>query len=314
MQPCLLLCLLAAEPALAERLSAIKPTRYAEAPGYSEGPTWRDGEVFFCSGALLRVDRDRKVTKHLAINPAGTYLKADGGILICDMKTPGILEYAKDGKVGVLADSYKGKKFGGPNDLTVDADGCVWFTDPHSSSRENPVGKVYRVSPEGEVSLMADDLAFPNGLEVDEGNRWLYVIESQTAKVLRYAMPKKGERLGRAEVFYSLGGSGGDGCAFDAAGNLWVADFSRPDTKQGRVTVLTPEGKAIGHLKVPAGQVSNVSFGGKDRDELFISTGSPPGVFHAKVGVKGWAGHPGKKMEWLRTLDVKPMDEPLKGK
>src|SRR5208337_1412200 len=57
---------------LADRLAGVKAELFAEAPGYSEGPTWRDGELFFCSGALLRVDKDRKVTKHLDINPAGT--------------------------------------------------------------------------------------------------------------------------------------------------------------------------------------------------------------------------------------------------
>ena len=35
------------------------------------------------------------------------------------------------------------------------------------------------------------------------------------------------------------------------------------------------------------------------------------GVFHEKVGVKGWAGHPGTKTEWLRTLELRPIDEPL---
>ncbi len=301
----------AVPPTLEERIKSAKVTQYARAPGYSEGPTWRDGEVFFCSGALLRVDKSKKVTKHLAINPAGTHLKRDGGLFICDMKTPGILEYTKDGKVGVVAEKFAGKKFGGPNDLTVDADGNIYFTDPAGSSREKPVGKIYRVTPEGEVSLLADDLAFPNGLDVDPANRFLYVIESQTAKVLKYDLPKKGQPLGRAEVFYALGGSGGDGCAFDADGNLWVADFSRPDTKKGRITVLSPAATVLGHIPVPAQLVSNVTFGGPDRDELFITTGGPPGVFHCPVGVKGFAGHPGKKTKWVRTLDIKATDEPL---
>src|SRR5262249_26437424 len=76
----------AAEPDIAAKLTAAKVERYAAAPSYSEGPTWRDGEVFFCSGGLLRVTKDRKVRKYLDINPAGTYLCGDGRILICDNK------------------------------------------------------------------------------------------------------------------------------------------------------------------------------------------------------------------------------------
>ena len=302
---------LGGEPSLQERLSKVKVRRYAAGPGYSEGPTWRDGEVFFCSGALLRVDRDRKVSKYLALNPAGTYLVASGSMLVCDNKLPALLEVTRDGKVGVLVEKYDGQKLNSLNDLTVDREGNVYWTDPNGSSREKPTGKIFRVTPQGRVDLLAADLAFPNGLEVDPGNRYLYVIESQTAKVLRYDLPRANAKLGRAVVFHALGGSGGDGCVFDAAGNFWVADFHRPETKQGRLTVLSPAGKVLGHLPIPAGQVSNVTFGGKGKDEVFVTTGSPPGVFHARVGVKGFEGHPGKKMRWVRTLDLKPLDEPI---
>jgi gluconolactonase len=311
--PCLLLP--AAEgPDLATRLAKVKVERYAAAPEYSEGPTWRNGELFFCSGALLRVTRDRKVRKYLAINPAGTYLRGDGHILICDNKLPALLDLAPDGKVGVVVEKFRGKKLNSLNDLTVDRAGCVYWTDPSGSSREKPVGKIFRVWPDGQVDLLADDLAFPNGLDVDPGNRYLYVIESQTAKVLRYDLPRRGAKLGRAVVFFALGGSGGDGCVFDAAGNLWVADFHRPETKKGRITVLSPEGKALAHLPIPAGQVSNITFGGPKHDEIFVTTGTPPGVFHARVGVVGFKGHPGKKLKIVRTLAIKTLDEPVKAK
>ena len=79
---------MAAEPTgeLAQRLAKVQFDHYAQAPGYSEGPTWRNGEVFFCSGALLRVSVDRKVHAHLDLGPAGTVLRRDGHLLICDNK------------------------------------------------------------------------------------------------------------------------------------------------------------------------------------------------------------------------------------
>jgi gluconolactonase len=302
---------------LAEKLKKVKVERYAIAPGYSEGPTWRDGELFFCCGALLRIGKDRKVRKYLDLEPAGTFLKADGSILICDNKVveagrgPALVEVDRKGKVGVIVEQFQGKRLNGLNDLTVDRDGNVYWTDPAGSSREKPIGRVFRVTPGGRVDRLADDLAFPNGLEVDPDNRYLYVIESQTAKVLRYDLPKEAEKLGRPVVFHALGGSGGDGCVFDAEGNLWVADFHRLETKRGQLTVLSPVGKVLGHLPIPAGQVSNVTFGGKHHDEVFVTTGTPPGVFRARVGVKGFKGHPGKPMKWVRTLPLAPVDEPI---
>lgn len=50
----------AAEPDLAAKLAGVTFDHFAEAPGYSEGPTWRKGELFFCSGALLKVDGVRR--------------------------------------------------------------------------------------------------------------------------------------------------------------------------------------------------------------------------------------------------------------
>jgi gluconolactonase len=314
-----LLCLpllLAADPApdWAAKLARVPVERYALASAYSEGPTWRDGELFFCSDGLLRVTRDRRVRKYLDVSPAGTYLRGDGHILVCDNKVPALLDVAPDGTAGVVVEEFEGQKLNSLNDLTVDKRGNVYWTDPSGSSRENPTGSVFRVRPDGRVDRLAADLAFPNGLEVDPDNRYLYVIESQTAKVLRYDLPAADRPLGRPVVFFALGGSGGDGCAFDAAGNFWVADFHRPDTKKGRLTVLSPQGKVLGHLPIPAGQVSNLTFGGPRRDEVFVTTGDPPGVFRARVGVPGFAGHPGKPLRVLRTLDVKPLDEPLSGK
>jgi sugar lactone lactonase YvrE len=291
---------------LATQLKDVKFEQYAPAPGYSEGPTWRKGEVFFCSGALLRVDEKKAVHKYLELNPAGT-VRADGHLLVVENKYKAVLGVSPEGKVGVIADRWEGQTLRSLNDLTVDARGNIYWTDPEGSTPKNPVGSIFRVRPDGRVDRIGTGLAFPNGLDVDPASKFLYVIESQTQKILRYALPADDELLGKAEEFYNLGGSGGDGCAFDAAGNLWVADFHRPDTKTGRITVLSSEGKPLAYLPVPAKVVSNITFGGKDHDEIFCTTGDPPGVFHAKVGVKGFAGHPGKPMKVLRTLNVVPL-------
>lgn len=315
--PVLALCLLAvgtaaaaraADPQgeLAQRLPYVKVEMFARAPGYSEGPTWRKGDLYFCSGALLRVDAQRQVTRYLEINPAGTVLRGDGHLLICDNKSKAILDMAPDGKLGVLAEKFEGAPLRSLNDLTIDARGNVYWSDPGNSTAQNPTGNIFRLRPDGRVDQVATGLAFPNGLDVDPAGKFLYVIESQTQKILRYAVPADDALLGKPELFYTLGGSGGDGCAFDAAGNLWVADFHREETDRGRITVLSPEGKVLAYLPLPAKYVSNIAFGGPALDEIFCTTGDPPGVMHAGVGVKGFPGHPGKRMPILRYLDVVP--------
>jgi sugar lactone lactonase YvrE len=298
----------AAEPSgeLATRLAGVKFEQYAAAPGYSEGPTWFRGDVFFCSGALLRVDAERKVSKYLNLGPAGTVLKGDGHLLICDNKYKALVDLSPDGKAQIVVDRFETRPLRSLNDLSIDARGNVYWTVPESSSVQNPVGNVFRLRPDGRVDRVATGLAFPNGIEVDPASRFLYVIESQSKKVLRYALPDDDDLCGPAEVFYDLGGSGGDGCAFDAAGNLWVTDFHRPETKAGRITVLSPKAEVLAYLPLPTKVVSNIAFGGPNRDEIFCTTGDPPGVFHAAVGVPGFAGHPGKPLPTVRTLNLVP--------
>lgn len=289
---------------LAKKLAGVTFVQYAPAPGYSEGPTWFRGEVFFCSGPLLRVDADRKVHKHLDLGPAGTVLRADGHMLICDNKYKAVLELSPEGKVGVIVDQFETRPLRSLNDLTIDARGNVYWTDPEGSTPQNPVGNVFRVRPDGRVDRVATGLAFPNGLDVDPASKHLYVIESQSKKILRYTLPEDNELCSPPELFYDLGGSGGDGCTFDAAGNLWVTDFHRPETGKGRITVLSPKAEVLAYLPLPSKVVSNIAFGGPKHDEIFCTTGDPPGVFHAVVGVKGFAGHPGKPMPISRTLDL----------
>jgi sugar lactone lactonase YvrE len=292
---------------LAQRLAGVQFEYFAEAPDYSEGPTWRKGEVLFCSGALLRVDTERKVHRYLEINPAGTVLRGDGHLLICDNKNKALLDLSTDGKVGIVAEQFEMAALRSLNDLTIDAQGNVYWTDPEGSSVKNPIGQVFRVRPDGRVDRLATGLAFPNGIEVDPAGKYLYLIESQSKKILRYEVPADNDLLGKPEVFFDLSGSGGDGCAFDAAGNLWVADFHRPETGRGRITVLSPEAKVLAYLPVPSKVVSNIAFGGPENDIIFCTTGDPPGVFRAKVGVKGFAGHPGKPMKLTRFLHVVPL-------
>ena len=293
---------------LADKLKDVKFEQYAEAPGYSEGPSWRKGEVFFCSGALLRVDAKEAVHKYLELNPAGTVLRGDGHLLVVDNKYKAVLAVSPEGKVGVIADRWEGQTLRSLNDLTVDARGNIYWTDPEGSTPKTPVGSIFRVRPDGRVDRIGTGLAFPNGLDVDPAGKYLYVIESQSKKVLRYVLPPDDQPLGKAEVFFDLGGSGGDGCVFDAAGNFWVADFHRPDTKHGRITVLSPEAKVLATLDVPAEVVSNITFGGPDNDEIFCTTGNPAGVFHARVGVKGFKGHPGKPGKIIRQIHIPPTE------
>jgi gluconolactonase len=292
------------DDSFSNRLEKAEVTHFAKIDSYSEGPSWRKGEVFFCGGVLLRTNGKTVEKQSTALNPAGTALLADGRLLVCDNKHKALLVIDADGITSVLAESFEDKPLVSLNDVTVDASGNIYWTDPADSTPDKPTGSIFRLTPSGKVSRIATGLAFPNGLDVDPKGKFLYVMESQTKKVLRYAVPADDQPLGKAEIFYDLGGSGPDGCAFDAEGNLWIADYHRPETKKGRLIAVDPNGKLLGKIEIPAEAVTNLTFGGEKLDEIYCTTGNPGGVFRIRAGVKGFAGHPGKELRLLRKLDL----------
>lgn len=300
----LLAALVPADDDLTNALAA-KAELYAPSHSYSEGPTWLDGNVFFCSGPLLRVTPERKVLKYLDIAPAGTYLLADKRLLICDNKYHGLLQLTPEGKVQLLADTFEGKRLRVLNDLCVDKSGNVYWTDPTSADPKVADGNIFRMTPEGTVSKIGTGFVYPNGIEVDPEGKYLYVVESGNKKVTRFEVPASDKPLGKGELFHTLK-TGGDGLAFDAKGRMWVTDFSA-----GEIAVLDPKGKYLGGVRVPAKAISNVTFGGPKRDTLFVTTGSPDGVFRIPVGVAGFKLHPGAKYKVLRELPLEVLNVPL---
>lgn len=298
-----------------ERLHFATVTRYATAAGDCAGPAWHQGDFLFCGDGLMRAADERSVRQHGDLSPAGTFSRSDGHLLVCDNRTRSLLDLTPDGRVGVLAESCDGQPLRSLNDVTQDADGNIFWTDPEDSSIDNPVGRVFRRRPDGHVDCVADDLAFPSGIEVDPRNQFLYVIESATNKVLRAELesfdyaPHPVSR--RFFPVFKLGGQGAAGCAFDAEGRLWVADSHPPGTDCGRIVVLyrskiKPEHdwEMVGQLNIPAAAVSGVTFGGPNHDELFCTTANPNGAFRSPVGVRGFRGHAGRPLSVLRYLEL----------
>jgi gluconolactonase len=192
------------------------------------------------------------------------------------------------GKVEVLADSFGGKPLVGPNDVTIDARGRVYFTDFHgaavyridastSGARSAP-GKLTRV-------LSSPDVQRPNGLMFSPDDRTLYVVEANGAQggrreIRAFDMRPDGT-AGNGRVFYSFyPGRSADGVAVDVQGNIYAAagmhrtrqTAETLDTKCG-VYVISPAGKLLKFIPIPEDYITNTAFGGPDMQTLYITAG-----------------------------------------
>ena len=181
-----------------------------------------------------------------------------------------------------LADQYEGKPFGRPNDLVVDHQGGVWFTDsgpgPRPAGAPAPVEPqpvtakpaVYHITPGGELQRIAADIERPNGIQLSPDEKVLYVANTNGEHVLAYDIHADGS-VGARRNFAQLQGikqtetgisSGADGLAVDANGRLYVASNIG-------IQVFNSKGEALGVIALPK-QPQNLAFAGPDKKTLYV--------------------------------------------
>jgi gluconolactonase len=191
-----------------------------------------------------------------------------------------------------LADRYEGKRLNSPNDLVFHPNGDLYFTDPpygldginDSNAKELPFNGVYRLKPNGELTLLTKELTFPNGIAISPDARTLYVAVSDPKKPLWMAYDIQPDgTIARGRVFFdpaplvAAGRIGSpDGMKIDRAGNLFV-------TGPGGVLVFTPAGKHLGTI-ITGERTANVAFG-DDGSTLYMTADKT--LMRIRVTAKG---------------------------
>jgi gluconolactonase len=274
--------------------------KLAEGFDWSEGPVWRKrtGDLLFSDvpgNTIFRWKDGEGVS--IFLRPAGyagpspvgrehgtngLTLDAQGRLIIADhgWRQVSRLDETRWLKTAV-ADRYQGKRFNSPNDVVVRSNGDVYFTDPpygldglnDSPAKEQPHNGVYRVTPNGEVTLLTTELPFPNGLAFSPDERTLYVANSDPARAVWMAFDLRADgTLGPGRVLFDAtplarAGKRGapDGFKVDRAGNLWA-------TGPGGVLVITPQGKHLG--TIATGQATANCAWGDDGSTLYITADS----------------------------------------
>ncbi len=192
----------------------------------------------------------------------GLFFDKDGNLIVCAGGTGKIVSIDPQGSKTVLADSYEGKAFNSPNDLWIDPQGGIYFTDPRYGYRENLPQNgehVYYLSPDQKkVIRVIHDMVRPNGAIGTPDGKSLYVADHGANKTYVYKVNPDGT-VSDKKIFAE---QGSDGMTLDESGNLYLTARA--------VTVYDPTGKLILTIQVPE-IPSNVCFGGKEKKTLFIT-------------------------------------------
>jgi gluconolactonase len=274
---------------------------------FVEGPAWHpSGNVYFTDVSNNRImRRDPKGALHVFRQPSGRanglIFDGQGRLIACEGGGEGgnrrVTRTEHDGTITVLADKFEGKRFNSPNDVTVDAKGNVYFTDPRYGPRDDleqfvdskPVEGVYRIDSDGKVTrVIAGEVERPNGLAVSPDGKSLYVVDNQNStsdgnrKLWRFDLGDDGSvDLKSRKLLHDFGhGRGGDGMEVDLEGRIYVAagfNVANEPLESAEVAagvhVFSPDGKQVGFVPIKMDMVTNCCFGGAEGKTLFITAG-----------------------------------------
>ncbi|MDT8427747.1 MAG: SMP-30/gluconolactonase/LRE family protein [Pseudomonadales bacterium] len=172
--------------------------------------------------------------------------------------------------------SYQGNAFNSPNDLWVDAEGGIYFTDPRYGNETGVPQDGYHVYylPAGasEAIRIIDDMQRPNGIIGTRDGSTLYVADHGAGQTFAYTLAGPGE-LTDKRLFAA---QGSDGVALDENGNLYLTSSN--------ISVYNPAGQLIETIEVPLAP-ANLTFGGPNRDILTITARTT--VFTLQMNVRG---------------------------
>ncbi|MET3664901.1 SMP-30/gluconolactonase/LRE family protein [Caulobacter sp. 1776] len=248
---------------------------------WSEGPVWVGGRTGYLlasdvpanrimrwspatgAGEVWLTPSGRGDASPISAREAGTngLIVARGGLVAADSGNRALvrIDLATKRRT-VLCAGFEGRRFNSPNDLVLAKDGAIYFTDPpwglkgtwESPYREMDYFGVFRLSPDGEVSLVDKSLQ-PNGIGLSPDNRTLYVTDRDTGWVA-ITLDAKGRPTDR-RMFVDRGSGiqGGDGLKVDRRGNVWAS------SKDG-ISIFAPDGRRLGVIRADD-VISNCVFG-----------------------------------------------------
>lgn len=265
--------------------------RVATGLQFTEGPVWtaEKKSLLFSdipANRIYELAVDGRITtfREPSGNSNGLTRDKKGRLIACEHGNRRVTRTETDGSVTVLAETFRAKRLNSPNDVVVKSDGAIYFTDPSygikPEEQEQPVQGVYRLSPDGsELSLVADDLARPNGLAFSPHEKKLYIDDSHRRHIRVYDVREDGSLAG-GSLFHGMDARTPgvpDGMKVDNEGRVYC-------TGAGGVWVFDPAGNHLGTIVTPE-KPSNCAWGDNDWRSLYIT--AVTSVYRIRVNTPG---------------------------
>lgn len=261
--------------------------------GITEGPVWEGATLLFSNirnNRLMRYDPNTgacTVVRTGTNEGNGLVLDGEGQVYCCEGGSEGrrVVRYRSDGTTDVIADRFEGKRLNSPNDLTFDAQGRLWFTDPrygdYRDDMELDHESVYRCDPQPggrwTIHRMTYDTTSPNGLVISHDQKTLYVAQSKYGvnekRELRVYSILDDGTLGQYNILHNFYPHRGiDGMCLDPDGNIIATAGWEQSGPGPMIYVFAPNGRVLATHPVPVDRPTNCCLGDPDLCSLYVTT------------------------------------------
>jgi gluconolactonase len=262
---------------------------------FTEGPLWHAAGRFLLfsdmPGDIMRrwdAQSGVQTFRQPCHKSNGLTYDRQARLLVCEHASSRVTRTEPDGRQTVLASHWQSKELNSPNDIVCKSDGAIYFTDPtygrmdvFGLKRDVVLGfrGVYRIAPDGNLSLLADDFGQPNGLCYSLDERRLFVNDTDRRHIRVFDVREDGSVSGGAVWAEPKGEGRGapDGMKIDSAGNVYCCG-------PGGVHVFAPDASSLGVLRTPE-TAANFCWGDDDLKSLLITASTS--LYRIRMKVAG---------------------------
>ncbi len=266
---------------------------FGGAHGPAEGPLWwaENGYLLFSdihNNKRMKYTPGEGVTLFQEPTNRANGLTRDlqGRLLACEHDSRRVTRQEHDGSITVIANSFQGRQLNRPNDVVVNSDGCIYFTDPWTNPQpaeqwDLTFSGVYRVTPDlGTLTLLVDDFVLPNGLAFSPDESILYINDSRHGHIRAFDVLPNGTLAKASDrVFVDLNGDAPgvpDGMKVDVEGNVYCGG-------SGGLWIMDSNGKKLGRIAHGAPATTNLGFGGSDWKTLYFTSRNHLGSVNVNI-------------------------------
>ncbi len=184
-------------------------------------------------GRILRLEKDgsrAELVANTGGRPSGLALDQDGNLIVADA-LKGLLSVSPQGNITLLAHSAGGRPIRLANDLAIDKDGMIYFSDyryyPDTISDfmdGRPLARLLAYDPHQKTTqVLMDTLYAANGVTLGPADAYVLVNEMTAYRVIRYWLA--GPKRGQAEIFIDNLPGYPDNITFNGRDTYWLALF-----------------------------------------------------------------------------------------